>query len=252
MAPDLNSVPASPRNASATTALPASAPSSRPRPSSRQSSQPTSRRASQIFLMSPPPLPLATPGGTIPTSAQSTHHPFPPLSPSVSGTIGGPTTAHTSVDAAGVPMRHPRPLTAAELHLELEKEQEAVVCSSLSASFPLEYVCLALRISMVDDGMVTGQPPNPRTLLPPRPLRLRRLDRLLRLRGPLYSFLPRHLRPPGRDAPNLATAPELLVRQPRGVRFWWVRLCWRGCAAEHEPADPHAFILEQCGCDAEV
>jgi hypothetical protein len=32
------------------------------------------------------------------------------------------------VDAAGVPMRHPRPLTAAELHLELEKEQEAVVC----------------------------------------------------------------------------------------------------------------------------
>ncbi|KAJ9668065.1 hypothetical protein H2201_001871 [Coniosporium apollinis] len=77
--------------------------------------------------MSPPPLPLATPGGTIPTSAQSTHHPFPPLSPSVSSTMGGPTTAHTSVDAAGVPMRHPRPLTAAELHLELEKEQEAVV-----------------------------------------------------------------------------------------------------------------------------
>ncbi|KAJ4349836.1 uncharacterized protein N0V89_008455 [Didymosphaeria variabile] len=32
-----------------------------------------------------------------------------------------------SFDAAGVPMRHPRPLTAAELHLELEKEQEAVV-----------------------------------------------------------------------------------------------------------------------------
>lgn len=32
-----------------------------------------------------------------------------------------------SVDAAGVPMRHPRPLTPAELHLELEKEQEAVV-----------------------------------------------------------------------------------------------------------------------------
>lgn len=27
-----------------------------------------------------------------------------------------------------IPIRHPRPLTAAELHLELEKEQEAVVC----------------------------------------------------------------------------------------------------------------------------
>ena len=33
----------------------------------------------------------------------------------------------SSVDSAGVPMRHPRPMTPAELHLELEKEQEAVV-----------------------------------------------------------------------------------------------------------------------------
>lgn len=32
----------------------------------------------------------------------------------------------TTADA-NMPMRHPRPLTAAELHLELEKEQEAVV-----------------------------------------------------------------------------------------------------------------------------
>jgi len=30
-------------------------------------------------------------------------------------------------DAGGVPLRHPRPLTAAELYLECEKEQEAVV-----------------------------------------------------------------------------------------------------------------------------
>ena len=29
----------------------------------------------------------------------------------------------------GLPMRHPRPLTAAELYLECEKEQEAVVCT---------------------------------------------------------------------------------------------------------------------------
>ena len=53
--------------------------------------------------MSPPPLPLAS-----------------PQSPSLTGSV-------PSFDAAGVPMRHPRPLTAAELHLELEKEQEAVV-----------------------------------------------------------------------------------------------------------------------------
>jgi hypothetical protein len=32
-----------------------------------------------------------------------------------------------SVDASGVPMRHPRPMTPAEMHLELEKEQEAAV-----------------------------------------------------------------------------------------------------------------------------
>ena len=38
--------------------------------------------------------------------------------------MGGYTS---SVDSAGVPMRHPRPMTPAEMHLELEKEQEAVV-----------------------------------------------------------------------------------------------------------------------------
>ncbi|KAJ4304933.1 hypothetical protein N0V90_000461 [Kalmusia sp. IMI 367209] len=70
--------------------------------------------------MSPPPLPLASPGGTIPASTTQYAHAAPPLSPSLAGNI-------PSVDAAGVPMRHPRPLTAAELHLELEKEQEAVV-----------------------------------------------------------------------------------------------------------------------------
>lgn len=69
--------------------------------------------------MSPPPLPLASPGGTIPASTAQ-HANVAPLSPSFAGTI-------PSFDAAGVPMRHPRPLTAAELHLELEKEQEAVV-----------------------------------------------------------------------------------------------------------------------------
>ena len=32
-----------------------------------------------------------------------------------------------SNEPPGVPLRHPRPLTAAELYLECEKEQEAVV-----------------------------------------------------------------------------------------------------------------------------
>lgn len=109
MAPDLNSVPVSPR------------PNITSNPSgslSRQNSTPASRRASQIYPMSPPPLPLASPGGTVPSSTQG--HAFPPLSPSISGHV-------SSVDSTGTPMRHPRPMTAAEMHLELEKEQEAVV-----------------------------------------------------------------------------------------------------------------------------
>ncbi|KAF2016116.1 hypothetical protein BU24DRAFT_492272 [Aaosphaeria arxii CBS 175.79] len=125
MAPDLNSVPASPRNGATLQAAPSGsgAPTTQAAaPHSRQSSTPASRRASQIYPMSPPPLPLASPGGTIPSSQQMPQHnsAFPPLSPGSSAHV-------PNVDATGVPMRHPRPLTAAELHLELEKEQEAVV-----------------------------------------------------------------------------------------------------------------------------
>ncbi|KAK5008134.1 hypothetical protein LTR60_005533, partial [Cryomyces antarcticus] len=78
--------------------------------------------------MGPPPLPLASPGGNVPTS---THHSYqsvlpPPRRLSMS---------NTDESNMGVPLRHPRPLTAAELHLELEKEQEAVVSSSNSSIF---------------------------------------------------------------------------------------------------------------------
>ncbi|KAF1932990.1 uncharacterized protein M421DRAFT_24128, partial [Didymella exigua CBS 183.55] len=106
MAPDLNSVPVSPR------------PSVTSNPSHTQagasSSRQASRRTSQIYPMSPPPLPLASPGGTLPHASHT--HAFPPLSPNL-----------PSADAGNIPMRHPRPMTAAEMHLELEKEQEAVV-----------------------------------------------------------------------------------------------------------------------------
>lgn len=44
-------------------------------------------------------------------------------------------TTGVSGDNSGVgtgpgPLRHPRPLTAADLHMQLEKEQEAVVSSA--------------------------------------------------------------------------------------------------------------------------
>ena len=122
MAPDLNTVPVSPHPGPANTSNPST---SQPASGSlsRRTSATVSRRASQM-AMSPPPLPLASPGGTLPPPAHSASqhgHSFPPLSPSASGYV------QASVDSAGVPMRHPRPMTPAEMHLELEKEQEAVV-----------------------------------------------------------------------------------------------------------------------------
>ncbi|KAF2645064.1 hypothetical protein P280DRAFT_466294 [Massarina eburnea CBS 473.64] len=124
--PDLNSIPPSSRNPTTTSTSSnvnvqsaQATPGSRSAQISRQSSTSASRRTSQIYPMSPPPLPLASPSGTVPASTTQHSHAFPPLSPSVGHVTG--------VDAAGVPMRHPRPLTEAELYLELEKEQEAVV-----------------------------------------------------------------------------------------------------------------------------
>jgi hypothetical protein len=43
------------------------------------------------------------------------------------GTAGVTIGDNTGVGTGPGPLRHPRPLTAADLHLQLEKEQEAVV-----------------------------------------------------------------------------------------------------------------------------
>lgn len=99
MAPDLNSLSRSPR-------------SERPQPQ-RTSSNPalsgaSSRRTSQV--MGPPAAPashMSSNGGTERV----------PMSHRLS----------SSHEHDG-PLRHPRPLTAAELYAECEKEQEAVVC----------------------------------------------------------------------------------------------------------------------------
>lgn len=116
--------------------------------------------------MGPPPLPLASPGGTVQASSHPHTHAFPPLSP-------GPTSyMHSNAaavdDASSVPMRHPRPMTAAELHLELEKEQEAVVnrltreLSALRAHSASVASTTSLSSSVADssiahvDGLVTS------------------------------------------------------------------------------------------------
>ena len=74
----------------------------------------SSRRTSQ--LMGPP---------TVPASAAGPNH-------TTSDRVHMPHRVSSSHENDG-PLRHPRPLTAAELYAECEKEQEAVVCTS----FPL-------------------------------------------------------------------------------------------------------------------
>lgn len=52
-----------------------------------------------------------------------------PILASAAASAQPPADASSATSGPG-PIRHPRPLTAAELHQELEKEQEAVVCLS--------------------------------------------------------------------------------------------------------------------------
>lgn len=78
---------------------------------------------------------------------------------------------HSQSDEGDVPIRHPRPLTTAELHLEMEQEQEAAV--HISPSTPAQPTANAALTQ-------AGQSPGSRTLRPPRPtLRLHSLQRLL-------------------------------------------------------------------------
>jgi hypothetical protein len=80
----------------------------------------------------------------------------------------------TTADA-NMPMRHPRPLTAAELHLELEKEQEAVVCSVIILCVPYDHLMYPRR-STVSHANSRHYAPNtlplsPATLHKPAPIK---------------------------------------------------------------------------------
>ncbi|KAK1624658.1 hypothetical protein BDP81DRAFT_356992 [Colletotrichum phormii] len=108
--PDLNSVPASPHPLSA------------------------SRRSSS-HQMPPPPLPAQSSDSSslniLPSNQNTVNHPpsnppvgSPPMAPAVAASP--PAFPEPSVSGPG-PIRHPRPITASDLHMQLEKEQEAVV-----------------------------------------------------------------------------------------------------------------------------
>ena len=93
MAPDLNTIPPSPRTAHTAPLLVA-------------------------------PVPNILPSNTSAILAAS--QPTSPAMPAHGSTAGD----NSAVGAGPGPVRHPRPMTAAELHSELEREQEAVVSVS--------------------------------------------------------------------------------------------------------------------------
>jgi hypothetical protein len=83
--------------------------------------------------MAPPPLPLSA-INVLPSNQSAVNNPGVPMaSPGLSGitTVATVPADNTGVGTGPGPLRHPRPLTAADLHLQLEKEQEAVVSSRL-------------------------------------------------------------------------------------------------------------------------
>ncbi|KAH8598727.1 hypothetical protein B0O99DRAFT_505391 [Bisporella sp. PMI_857] len=77
--------------------------------------------------MAPPAtIPPTSPSlNILPSNQAAINHASPAASPGIPSTV--PIGDNTGVGTGPGPLRHPRPLTAADLHLQLEKEQEAVV-----------------------------------------------------------------------------------------------------------------------------
>ncbi|KAK4183579.1 hypothetical protein QBC35DRAFT_526030 [Podospora australis] len=108
--PDLNSVPASPHHLAT-----------------------SSRRASQQQV-APQPVPNSPTLNILPSNQEAVlNHPIspaampPPVFPLSRTGSATQTGDNTGVGPGPGPVRHPRPMTAVDLHQELEKEQEAVV-----------------------------------------------------------------------------------------------------------------------------
>ena len=128
--PDLNSVPPSPHILAAsrrTSSIPNSQNPQNPQnPSASQHPTPSSAnsRSSSINI-----LPSNQP--TVNQGLSGTSLPSPSI-PSFPGMAQPPSSSSQGQDNTGVgagpgPLRHPRPLTAAELHSQLEQEQELLV-----------------------------------------------------------------------------------------------------------------------------
>lgn len=108
--PDLNSVPPSPHVLASGT------------PSRRQSANLQSASSPPSASVNILPSNQAAVNQHVPSQALPSPGFPPPQSPMSS--------TDAAVGPGPGPLRHPRPLTASELHMQLEKEQEAVVCNT--------------------------------------------------------------------------------------------------------------------------
>jgi hypothetical protein len=107
--PDLNSVPPSPHGLAG------------------QPQAATMRRASSQQMPPPPVPPSPSINNILPSNQRAvTSTASPPLIPPPS--LPQNMTSATELPGGPGPARFPEPLTAADLHNQLEKEQEAVVC----------------------------------------------------------------------------------------------------------------------------
>lgn len=175
MAPDVNSLPTSPRkDKDKDGAMPAAQ-------TSQPSSTAASRRESQTM---PPP---TIPASASPVQHVNNHHlPMSHRSPTM------------STNETALPLRHPRPMTAAELYLECEKEQEAVVSFS-----KISYITNVLTHHF------KGQSPHPRTHSLARSNRKRSQQRLPLLNLNRSLAAPsRHLGPQPHSPDDRCHAPD--------------------------------------------
>ena len=160
MAPDLNSLPPSPY-------------------SPRRIASLSSRRAGDT--MAPPPAPTSPPAQS--PTVLSREPPANMASGDNTGVGVGPgmnsdtpsihlQTKTQLTQCFPGPLRHPRPLTAADLHMQLEKEQEAVVsCGGRSTIWN----------NLAHYSSLLGQPPHSRALSSTPAVCFSGIDDLLRL-----------------------------------------------------------------------
>ncbi|GAP93331.1 hypothetical protein SAMD00023353_11800140 [Rosellinia necatrix] len=133
--PDLNSISPTPQGPPARVRRASGPQSTQPQQTAQQTSQQTPQQTLQQQISPPPAVSPSSSLNILPSNRQAFHDlpsssylSSPPL-PLASSMAHPPIPGqdNTGVGAGPGPLRHPRPLTAAELHSQLEQEQELLV-----------------------------------------------------------------------------------------------------------------------------